>query len=258
MIPKENQGDIGIRVPPNSVIAHRMHTDQGHDQSPPVPLANKAITSIAVIDKQGFTRQCITKCLQLLEHPYEVASFPTCEECLQSMESIDLVIYYAHHTMEHWSHNNQENTSLIRLLRTTPVLILSDINCPDCIIDLFEIGARGFVPTADTTIQQINEIIGFISVGGIFVPSSSLFARNAKGRHVTGKPARCDQFTCTENAILDRLKLGKPNKIIAYELQMSESTVKAHIGRIMKKLKATNRTQIVCRAYALAEPGMST
>jgi DNA-binding NarL/FixJ family response regulator len=47
------------------------------------------------------------------------------------------------------------------------------------------------------------------------------------------------------------LKSGKANKIIAHELGVSESTVKVHIGRIMKKLNATNRTQVVCRAYAL-------
>jgi hypothetical protein len=52
--------------------------------------------------------------------------------------------------------------------------------------------------------------------------------------------------------LLDRLKVGKANKIIAHELGLSESTVKVHIGRIMKKLNVTNRTQIVCRAYAVA------
>jgi DNA-binding NarL/FixJ family response regulator len=42
---------------------------------------------------------------------------------------------------------------------------------------------------------------------------------------------------------LDRLRQGMPNKLIAYELQMQESTVKVHVRHIMKKLKATNRTQ---------------
>jgi DNA-binding NarL/FixJ family response regulator len=44
---------------------------------------------------------------------------------------------------------------------------------------------------------------------------------------------------------LERLKQGKQNKIIAYELSMCESTVKVHIRHIMKKLKARNRTQVV-------------
>ena len=42
---------------------------------------------------------------------------------------------------------------------------------------------------------------------------------------------------------MDRLKDGKPNKIIAYELDICESTVKVHMRHIMGKLNATNRTQ---------------
>jgi DNA-binding NarL/FixJ family response regulator len=60
------------------------------------------------------------------------------------------------------------------------------------------------------------------------------------------------QFTAKELVILDRLKLGKANKIIAHELGVSESTVKMHIGKIMKKLKVTNRTQVVSRALTLS------
>jgi DNA-binding NarL/FixJ family response regulator len=57
-------------------------------------------------------------------------------------------------------------------------------------------------------------------------------------------------------AVLDRLKLGKPNKVIAFELQMSESTVKAHIQNIMKKMRVTNRTEVACRARELEIRGM--
>jgi DNA-binding NarL/FixJ family response regulator len=49
--------------------------------------------------------------------------------------------------------------------------------------------------------------------------------------------------------IIDRLKLGKPNKIIAYELGLSEGTIKRDIHSIMKKMKATNRTDAACRAH---------
>ena len=40
---------------------------------------------------------------------------------------------------------------------------------------------------------------------------------------------------------------GSSNKVIAYELHMSESTVKVHIRHIMKKLNVNNRTQVVLR-----------
>jgi len=45
--------------------------------------------------------------------------------------------------------------------------------------------------------------------------------------------------------VLTRLWQGKSNKAIAFELGMSESTVKAHIKGIMQKLGAANRTQVV-------------
>ena len=84
------------------------------------------------------------------------------------------------------------------------------------------------------------------------MPLSSLSLSKNGGEAPTAELGSSNEFTRNELAVLDRLKVGKANKIIAYELGLSESTVKVHIGRIMKKLNVTNRTQIVCRAYTLA------
>ncbi len=51
-------------------------------------------------------------------------------------------------------------------------------------------------------------------------------------------------FTARQAAVADALRRGKANKIIAYELNLCESTVKVHIRNIMKKLKAKNRTEV--------------
>ena len=64
--------------------------------------------------------------------------------------------------------------------------------------------------------------------------------RKTKGLGVTVRAVSSNQFTQSKLAVLDRLKLGKANKIIAHELGVSESTMKVHIGRIMNKLKVTN------------------
>lgn len=48
--------------------------------------------------------------------------------------------------------------------------------------------------------------------------------------------------------VLEHIKLGEPNKIIAYKLGMQECTVKVHVRDIMKKFNATNRTQLVYNA----------
>jgi DNA-binding NarL/FixJ family response regulator len=53
------------------------------------------------------------------------------------------------------------------------------------------------------------------------------------------------QFSPRQLQVLERLRQGKQNKMIAYELGMCESTVKVHLRHIMKKLNARNRTQVV-------------
>jgi DNA-binding NarL/FixJ family response regulator len=51
-------------------------------------------------------------------------------------------------------------------------------------------------------------------------------------------------LTAREIEVLNGLRQGKSNKVIAYELNISISTVKIYVRNIMKKLKATNRTQV--------------
>jgi gluconolactonase len=66
---------------------------------------------------------------------------------------------------------------------------------------------------------------------------------------------RLEGFTQRQAQILDCLRRGMANKLIAYELNMCESTVKVHIRNIMKKLNATNRTQVVYLTNGLFEGG---
>ncbi len=58
-------------------------------------------------------------------------------------------------------------------------------------------------------------------------------------------------FTARQAAVIEALRRGKANKIIAYELSMCESTVKVHIRNIMKKLNATNRTEVAYKMDTL-------
>jgi DNA-binding NarL/FixJ family response regulator len=267
MVPKKQEGDAqshavgnlaAAPLPPKSGNPHAdvvsLKSDEEYCRSPPIAI-RKAIISMGVIDEKSFTRECIIRSLQALDDRLSIVSYPTSNDCLQDMKCHDLILYNAHGAIANWDANNEQLLSLKRLLNTVPVIILSDIDCPDSLVEMFESGARGFIPTTNTTLEQIIEIIALVKVGGIFVPLSSLSLLNNKGQGITARLASSDHFTSNELAVLDRLKLGKTNKIIAHELGLSESTVKVHIGRIMKKLKVTNRTQVVSRAYTLAVAG---
>jgi DNA-binding NarL/FixJ family response regulator len=62
-------------------------------------------------------------------------------------------------------------------------------------------------------------------------------------------------FTDRQFAVIEKLREGKANKIIAHELNMRESTVKVHIRNIMRKLRATNRTQVAYLYQTMLDDG---
>ncbi|WP_158554906.1 helix-turn-helix transcriptional regulator [Methylovirgula sp. 4M-Z18] len=60
-------------------------------------------------------------------------------------------------------------------------------------------------------------------------------------------------LTQRERDVLTQLKLGKPNKVIAHELNISQSTIKVHLRNMMRKLNVYNRTQVVLASYGEEE-----
>lgn len=69
--------------------------------------------------------------------------------------------------------------------------------------------------------------------------------------HLIGQsPAHSEleQLTARQKEILGHISEGHSNKMIAYSLQISEQTVKVHLGEIFKKIKVFNRTQAVIKA----------
>jgi DNA-binding NarL/FixJ family response regulator len=125
-----------------------------------------------------------------------------------------------------------------------PVIILSDGDEIDDVASTLRMGASGHVPTG-ASFQVAIEAMRLVQVGGVFVPGSALLAQ--KGRLAEFAEEQKISFTERQNAVLGALCMGKSNKLIAYELAMSESTVKVHVRNIMKKLQAKNRTEVAVR-----------
>jgi len=231
--------------------ALELRTDGGSRSQPTIGniFDRDATMAIAVVDEHLFTLECITKSLQTICEPLEIVAFANSDECLRSMGPRDLIIYHAHESVA--THEKDQCGGMIKsLLEIAPVIVLCDADGIESVLAAFEIGARGYIPTASTTLKLAVEIMHLVKAGGTFVPPSSLSARRVSFQR-TSRGATTTQFTERQLAVLSRLKQGKTNKIIAHELKMSESTVKVHIRKIMQKLNATNRTEVVCRAHEL-------
>ncbi|WP_353646636.1 response regulator transcription factor [Mesorhizobium sp. WSM2239] len=127
-----------------------------------------------------------------------------------------------------------------------PFVIVADNNDPAQIANALETGACGYIPTT----VGIGVAVGAIELalaGGACVPASCTFSMRQRvfARNIQGAQPIRKILTARQIEVAEALRCGKANKIIAYELNLRESTVKVHIRKIMKKLNATNRTEAV-------------
>jgi DNA-binding NarL/FixJ family response regulator len=106
-------------------------------------------------------------------------------------------------------------------------------------------GVRGYIPTSVEWEVAVAALM-LVSAGGTFVPADALRSTASKpGDQPEGeRQGRSDGLDLTprELSVIDLLREGKPNKVIAAQLDMQENTVKVHVRNILKKLNATNRT----------------
>lgn len=140
----------------------------------------------------------------------------------------------------------QDLAQLVRSVAPAPLVVLADSDDAAHVLKALECGAKGYIPTS-VGINVCSEAISLAKAGGVFVPGSTLVAmRKVVELGASQAPGPVSRlFTARQGEVLDALRRGKANKTIAHELELKESTVKVHIRHIMKKLKATNRTEVV-------------
>lgn len=134
---------------------------------------------------------------------------------------------------------------LIRLkrhLEKTPIVVASSITENAVISGAIVAGASGFVPK-NSARAVFKEAIEQIERGEIYKPAGYIESSATKERDNT--VTRLSSLTNQQARILELICEGKLNKQIAFDLTIAETTVKAHVTAIMRKLGVQSRTQAV-------------
>lgn len=136
-------------------------------------------------------------------------------------------------------------TRLTKLLPGVPVVVVSDRDGRAAVFEALRLGARAYVPS-NLDPEILVETLRFVRKGGSFIPLDVLIS--LPGQRNGARPAAIDVsgslgLTNGELRVLELLRKGQPNKLIARALDIEEGTVKVHVRRILKKLDATNRTE---------------
>jgi DNA-binding NarL/FixJ family response regulator len=132
------------------------------------------------------------------------------------------------------------------------VVVVSADDDAQTIAGSLRFGAQGFIPKS-TEAGQIGQAIEAVLSGEIYTPPGFHAPRAAPGSDEDLKVARrVAELTPQQFRVLGMLCSGLLNKQIAYELDVSEATVKAHVTAILRKLGVATRTQAVLSAGRLA------
>ncbi len=125
-----------------------------------------------------------------------------------------------------------------------PVIVVSSYQDSRIIASVIQAGAAGFIPKHSAR-EVFVRAFSQIWAGETFTPDNYVPPKAPTSAKAIDPAARLSDLTAQQARILDLVCEGKPNKQIAYELSIAETTVKAHITAILRKLGAQSRTQAV-------------
>lgn len=144
-----------------------------------------------------------------------------------------------------------------------PVIVLSGSEDPDLMRSLIDMGVLGFIPKAYSPDIMLSAI-RLVLAGGVYIPPLLLAKSQAQGWQLadaTAGPQGFDSARSLEGLrtllterqidVMRLLSQGKPNKLIARDLGISEGTVKIHLAAIFRALNVRNRVEAVVASRKL-------
>ena len=133
--------------------------------------------------------------------------------------------------------------SLRGIHAAVPVIVVSAHDDPETIRRALELGASGFI-SKSASMDEIRGAVETVLAGGVVSPSDIDLGVEGDAE-ISDLIRRLQSLTPQQARVLGMLAEGLLNKQIAYELSVSEATIKAHVSAVLQKLGVDSRTQAV-------------
>ena len=208
---------------------------------------------VALVDRRELTRHCLKRWLEEAWPGHRVLAASAVREIgiqLRQAGTLRFAVMGVPAGAASAPETLAGGAQLCRLLTGSPVVVVAESEDVADVAAVIRAGARGCVPTSLDRSAAV-EAIRFVLAGGTFVPAGVLAGEHtaaAEGAVAEPDPGptatagRQGRLSPRELEVAACLRRGRPNKVIARELAISESTVKVLVGRILAKLGAANRT----------------
>ncbi len=191
---------------------------------------------------RGALREAVSGLLQQVEIA-EAGSFEEVADLLEQGSDVDLILLDL-------AMPGVRGFSGLMYLRaqypSVPVIVVSANDDPAAIRRCMEFGASGFIPKT-VGVEAMRTAIARVLGGGVWTPPDVDLTAGADAE-TSELMARMATLTPQQVRVLMMLSEGLLNKQIAFQLGVSEATVKAHVSAILQKLRVESRTQAVIAA----------
>ena len=145
------------------------------------------------------------------------------------------------------------------LIIDTPIIVISAVFDKEIVQRTIEIGVSGYIPKSSSNDLMLSAI-HLVLAGGVYIPKALLdevsvlpemtpdFQDLKEAGQGTDLKDKSKKLTPRQIDVVRGIAKGLPNKLIAYELGLTEGTIKVHITVILKTLGVSNRTGAVIEA----------
>jgi len=210
--------------------------------------------NILVVDDHPLYRSGVVHTLQNAGMDVAVVECAVLDTALQRIDDgldVDLMIL----DLQMPGYQGLDSVRAVRARRPeVPVLVLSGNEDPAVVRECVDLGACGFVPKSAPS-DEFHAALSLVLSGGVYLPPTSLSVGTPATRAQQDAWARLGaHLTERQRQVLLGIVQGKPNKVIARDLGLSDTTVKSHVAHILDALVVSNRTEAV---YALARAGLT-
>lgn len=131
-----------------------------------------------------------------------------------------------------------------------PVIVVSACEDPAIMCQAIDHEASGYIPKS-SPLDQIAKAIEQVLQGDIYLPDVARRHQHQPNQNALVLAERLASLTPQQFRVLTMMAEGMLNKQIAYDLDVSEATIKAHVTAIFRKLGVRTRTQAVIAVQSL-------
>ena len=125
-----------------------------------------------------------------------------------------------------------------------PLVVISGHEEPAVVREALSLGIAGYVPKS-TPRKELARALQETLAGSVYVPEAFLREVGVVDAGERDILQRLRELTPQQLLVLEMLREGKQNKQIAFDLKLAETTVKAHVSEILRKLRVFTRTKAV-------------